>query len=489
MRKLTAILLLCAAFLPAFGESLVDKAFTAIERGDTASVKRYVENGLDVNSTGGNMRTFLHDACTTGNLELVKFLIAKGAKLNEHDYSHRTPLLEAYEGRHTEIVRALVEGGADLNHWSGIHHEKLLHDIISENDTTTAEFFIQRGADLYDLNANGDSALLLAVQKKNTDLVRLLLAKGARVDEKSMYSSPLLEACTAGSDELAALLLEAGAKPDIADWRRVAAIHRAAQSGRVELIQRLLKKGVDKNQKDIAKLTPLHYAARSGNPEAVRTLIQAGASVKAEASDGKTPLHYAGLGGTRETAALLLAHGADPEKEDKERRIPVAYVMHPQRAGVGIAIAKEMKADYTDSRGETLLHIVSANGIDELVKHLIGRGAKLNRKNQYGQTPLHRAAMRGHAAVVAVLLEAKADAYIKDKNGNLPIHLACLRVEPDSFEAFIRAGISPGVPNEKGRTCAQMLTKKGNTSDYEARFRRMQELLKVNPARPESKSP
>lgn len=488
-RNIGACLLIVSAGIPVFSEPLVDKAFTAIERGDNASFKKLVEAGLDVNSTGGNVRTFLHDASATGNADLVKYLISKKAKLNEHDYFHRTPLLDAHENHHPEIVRLLVEGGADINHWSGIHREKLLHDLILENDTSMTQFFIEHGADIYDLNANGDSALLLAVKKNNLDLVKLLIAKGARVNEKSMYSSPLLEACAAGNDEAAALLLEAGAKPDTADWRRVAAIHKAAQSGRVELIRRLLAKGVDKNQRDIGRMTPLHYAARSGNPEAVRTLIKAGALVKAEASDGKTPLHYAGLGGTREIVEVLLENGADPEKEDLQRLLPVSYVMHKERADVALALTKKLKADYTDSRGETLVHIAAANGIDDLVKNLISRGAKLNRKNKYGQTPLHKAAQRGHGRSVSALLAAHADPMIKDKHGNLPIHVSCQRTEPESFEAFLKGGIPVDVPNDKGLTCRQIVVKRGNTTEYEARYNRMEELLKEYRARPEKKSP
>ena len=71
LARLSVAALCWLAAAPAHAQDLVDDTFRAIDRGDVAFVKKMIQQGLDVNSLGGNARSFLHHACAKGNVPLV----------------------------------------------------------------------------------------------------------------------------------------------------------------------------------------------------------------------------------------------------------------------------------------------------------------------------------------------------------------------------------------------------------------------------------
>ena len=58
------------------------------------------------------------------------------------------------------------------------------------------------------------------------------------------------------------------------------------------------------------------------------------------------------------------------------------------------------------------------------MKHLIGKGAAVNAKDDASNTPLHYAAERGHAMCCRVLCEGGADMNAVNKDGQRPSEIA-----------------------------------------------------------------
>ena len=63
-------------------------------------------------------------------------------------------------------------------------------------------------------------------------------------------------------------------------------------------------------------------------------------------------------------------------------------------------------------------------GYLEVVQSLIGRGADVNKSDNYGYTPLHVASLMRHLEVVRALLAAGADVNKSDNRGNTPLYWA-----------------------------------------------------------------
>ncbi|NXO22461.1 ANKR7 protein, partial [Cisticola juncidis] len=73
------------------------------------------------------------------------------------------------------------------------------------------------------------------------------------------------------------------------------------------------------------------------------------------------------------------------------------------------------------------LHLTSANGHVDLVRHLTGKNCQLNMAGDLKRTPLMKAVQCQQDKCAAVLLEHGADSNLADDDCNTALHLAVLR--------------------------------------------------------------
>ena len=144
----------------------------------------------------------------------------------------------------------------------------------------------------------GHTPLMLASERGNEEIVRVLVANGAVVDRESehLLMTALSAASLAGHAGVVRILLDAGASGN------VGALFVAARSGRQDVIDVLLASGVDVNHQATATLparnypdpgeTALMVAAQRGHIEAVKALLAAGASVHLKDNEGRTALSH-----------------------------------------------------------------------------------------------------------------------------------------------------------------------------------------------------
>jgi len=103
-------------------------------------------------------------------------------------------------------------------------------------------------------------------------------------------------------------------------------LHIAARFGREDLAPVLIAAGADVNARDRRNDRPLHLAAEYGNAAIVRVLLERGADVNAPGAMNRTPLHAAadGLAGTQDAdgrlqvARLLIAGGANVNAKTRD---------------------------------------------------------------------------------------------------------------------------------------------------------------------------
>ena len=161
-----------------------------------------------------------------------------------------------------------------------LSNDALLLDHVSERRTTLVELSIWAGADPNYRDDDGRSALPVAVEL--------------------------------GDSEIVLLLLDAGADPDAltSDGEPVASL--AVRGGEAEILKMLLDAGADPNAKDGAGLTVVVWAVIEGDAEIVRMLLDAGADPNTLAEEGLSVLALAVDRGHIAVAQLLLDAGADP---------------------------------------------------------------------------------------------------------------------------------------------------------------------------------
>jgi hypothetical protein len=197
--------------------------------------------------------------------------------------------------------------------------EPLVKAVMENDLEAVRKLLLIEGADVNVLDENlGVSALAEAYRKGNREMLRELLWRGARVNDRLSYrQTALMRLSPETTAEAVRDLLDAGAKVNLRDEDGNTALIFASAQGRPEVVELLLRAGAKVNARNREGRTALMSAAIVGSAEAVRSLILAGADVSLRDEEGRSALWHARQNGEGEAAALLLAFGAYEEPEQK----------------------------------------------------------------------------------------------------------------------------------------------------------------------------
>lgn len=152
---------------------------------------------------------------------------------------------------------------------------------VAEGDVEHVKLFLEAGIDPSVPNAARRTALWIAVERKQSEVLKTLLAGGVAPDEKN------------------APAMEAGKT----------VVFEAVDSGDPALVRALAEAGADVRKVNEYGVPPLAEAARTGNLEMCEVLLKAGADPNA--APGGFPLLYGAVNEDRlDVVKLLLASGA-----------------------------------------------------------------------------------------------------------------------------------------------------------------------------------
>jgi ankyrin repeat protein len=230
-----------AAYLLAHGATLNVWTAIALDRADDLRAMMAREPALLAARMTRNQhrRTTLHHAVAKNRPRIVQLLLELGADPNVSDATGATALTTAsQENADQSVVAALLAAGARLDFLTAVNMgrygeaEAMLRDDPSRIGPD--------GADTI--------ALHLAVNKKNMATIRWLLAHGIDVNAKrpmwDCNHTALHMTIESGAVEIAGMLLDAGADPDIRDDKyRATALGWAEFFGRADFAELIRGKG------------------------------------------------------------------------------------------------------------------------------------------------------------------------------------------------------------------------------------------------------
>ncbi|GEB49953.1 ankyrin repeat domain-containing protein [Streptomyces cacaoi] len=181
--------------------------------------------------------TALLKAARTGDADAVRAALADGAALETRDEHARTPLLLASLGDHVAAARELVRAGADPNAQDERDDSAWLVTGVT-GSVEMARALLPAEPDHTVTNRFGGTSLIPAAERGHVGYVReVLRTTDIDVDHVNKLGwTALLEAVILGDggrdhQKIVALLLEAGARPDLADKDGVTALRHAEQRG------------------------------------------------------------------------------------------------------------------------------------------------------------------------------------------------------------------------------------------------------------------
>ncbi|KAA0186583.1 hypothetical protein HAZT_HAZT004245 [Hyalella azteca] len=176
------------------------------------------------------------------------------------------------------------------------------------------ELLLARGADPNTAMRDRATALFVAAQNGHTAVVRSLLRGGARIDaRRADGATSLWIAAQMGHAQVVRELLGHGAQPDTPRKDGATALFKAAHKGHVDVVKALLlhrpKLGLLKNGE-----SALHAAALYGHIEVARLLLRAGADPTLRNDQGLTAAHIALRAGHLNAAKLLQQPPPSPKR-------------------------------------------------------------------------------------------------------------------------------------------------------------------------------
>ena len=234
---------------------------TAVEEDDVDRIKRLLTNPFRLIDRP-TLNTALQSASPATSKEAYALLIDAGADTNEGHSSSR-PLTRAVCSGRQDVVAFLLDKGADVNYQSsyGGVCSSALRAAITQRDAAMITFLFQRGANINAVQLVSPSSLFLreyptgihqASAKGSASIVDLLINLGANFTSSQRgYWTPLSLAINGGHLSTAKLLIDKGADvneiplplgPNRGQYRST--IHIAIFHSSPDMVELLLKNGV-----------------------------------------------------------------------------------------------------------------------------------------------------------------------------------------------------------------------------------------------------
>ena len=362
----------------------------AATNGNAAIVERLLKAGASANTSSPEGQTVLMTAARTGRPDAVRALLAAGAEVNAREkWQGETAVMWAAAHDHGEAVRLLAARGADLNVISTIPQFPRAKVDLATMVTTQ-------------LPKGGMTAAMLAAREGALEGVRALADAGANLDATDPDGTTALNLAIINTHyHVAALLVEKGANPNLADAAGMTPLYAAVDMRHQEpLINRPLRKAAGPMTPLDAIRALLDRKADPNQPLKAPLLMRQHNTGDPSLGDGATPLMRAAKVSDTELIRLLLGRGADPNRK-----------LRNQTTALMIAVSRASRNAGPEER--TI----------EAARALIAGGADVNAVNDAGETALHVAVSRGDGLVRA-LVESGARLDIRDASGRTPLDIA-----------------------------------------------------------------
>src|SRR5436190_743161 len=366
----------------------------AVKNKDLAAVRTLLKQHVDVNATEGDGTTALHWASHRDDLGIADALIRSGARANAANDLGATALHLACTNRSAAMVERLLAAGGNPNA-TLLNGETVLMTcaragdaravkalIARGADAESAQLLLKAGADANESQPDGVSALVLAAHSGNGPFGAVLLEHGADPNAFGSGYTALHAAILRSYLNLVKALLAHGAKPDV----------------RIAKGTPMRRDTTDWNlPATLIGSTPYLLAARFLEPAIMSALVAGGADAAATLANGADAVMLAAGMGSSRTASRRGIETIDFGKVEPESRVRET-----------VAAAVDLQGDVTaaSQSGDTALHVAAALGHDSVVQLLVERGAGVGIKNRRGITPLAAAMFgstigRGRAAAPA----------------------------------------------------------------------------------------
>ncbi|KAJ8926301.1 hypothetical protein NQ314_021341 [Rhamnusium bicolor] len=338
--------------------------------------KKFVETGtVDI--------TPLHLAAKLGNIDILRMVMPHCDDVNIKTNQGVTPLILAAREGHAQCVHFLLRFGAKV----------ALADSI--NNMTPVHYSAKNG--------HSQCLTLLLHNTEDQDVVNML---------DRQHRTALMLAVSGNHIECVQTLLKCGADPNIVDTDEHSCLFRAVlvipNKWHANCVEYLLERNIFKELEGNS-FSPVHCATFSGSEKCLELLVNHFGAQIVHFTDcrQRTPLHIAALHGHTECAKFLIDQSAEVQVFDEEELLLTCNIdrtscdklgntalhwaclkKHNQTA---LLLLEDKQGDtiisVTNNDKKTPLHISARNGLVDVTRELLKKGASVLAVDNEGLTP------------------------------------------------------------------------------------------------------
>ena len=400
-------LLVLAKSLQADGSAGAETLAKASRLGDLKTLEGLLSSGISADLQDRYGRAPIYYAASFNQIRAAELLLAYHADPNPPVISHPfpsqapdPPLQSAAELGNRQLASILITAGARVNE-KGPEGRTALHCANGQLDVI--HLLIDKGADMNARDGEGVSPLDEAVWYGSLDTVALLLAHGARLNERETKTSatPINEAAYKGHVQLVQYLLQFKPDLEIPDKHGYRPLDNAIRMGKEDCALLLLNAAGKQAPEFFEKA--MDAAIRKDESVLVDSLINHGANMSGTLPSGATPLDVAAFGGSAKVVDVLLKNNADPNISGPNGIRPLEDAALKGFAGIASMLLDHSAEvnHVSDGSGATALYSAASFGKGEVVTLLLKRGANPNLCGKNEKTPYLAALENGYSEVAA----------------------------------------------------------------------------------------
>jgi ankyrin repeat protein len=266
-------------------------------------------------------------------------LLKAGAKADVADNNGVTPLHLAAENSNLDMCKALLKvKGVNANAKDKIYGETALHRSFkrSEPSAELLELLIAKGANVNEQDNDSQGALYEACSVGDANSAAILLRLGADInDDEDVFGHTALHAAIAvQSLPTVKVLVDAGADLTLRNKSGQSALHQSIVVGHFQIFECIIEALIANDllqqqilQHDILdSFTPLHSACYHGDFEMTNRLLEIGNAsqmVLEKDRQGDLALHIAAARSLATIVSLLLDVGSNPKEKGAFTNTPI----------------------------------------------------------------------------------------------------------------------------------------------------------------------
>lgn len=460
---------------------------------DTAQV--LLDHGADIEARDTSGMAPLASAVLCNALEMVSFLLDRGADIEGRTADGYTALHLAAESNLQQMSQLLIERSANMESRTTLRardrhfgDEGLTPLLVAarHRSVDTAYILVNHGAKI-EATAKGYTGLHFASMGRSKSLIRFFAQEGVLINARTLDSgdTALILASDGGNSQIVALLIKLGADVNASNNIGWTPLHFAAYGGFEQIAEILINSGANPAAASLDGQRP-RDVAYGQNHHHVKTLIDGSVPVSLDAQNESKARQISSFFRTARDGHLaknlqILDEGIDINSLDRDGRSSLSLAAENGWIDI-VQTLTSRKADMNlqDNYGGTPIWWASKWGHTIVVEHLLEQGAHCDTPDADGQSPLSISSQYGHLATARMLLEHGADPNSITHYGKTPLFFAVDNGQLAAVELLLDSGADVNYRNAQVESALQLAEKKEH--------KRIAEALRTHPSFVKSES-